>query len=49
VDLLISNELLQRIPRARERFSIGPEMVAPVKGRKREVHVHEVGRFKKTL
>lgn len=49
VDLLISNELLQRIPNARERFSIGPEMVAPVKGRKREVHVHEVGRFKKTL
>jgi len=49
VDLLISNDLLQRIPNARERFSIGPEMVAPVKGRKREVHVHEVGRFKKTL
>jgi len=47
VDLLISSELLMRIPNARERFSIGPEMVAPVKGRKREVRVHEVGRSRK--
>lgn len=47
VDLLISGELLARIPTAKERFSIGPEMVAPVKGRKREVRVHEVGRSKK--
>ncbi|MBL7956090.1 MAG: hypothetical protein JNJ91_13730, partial [Flavobacteriales bacterium] len=47
VDLLISGELLARIPKAKERFSIGPEMVAPVKGRKREVRVHEVGRSRK--
>lgn len=47
VDMLISSELLARIPTANERFSIGPEMVAPVKGRKREVHVHEIGRSRK--
>jgi class 3 adenylate cyclase len=47
VDLLISGELLARIPKAKERFSLGPEMVAPVKGRKREVRVHEVGRSRK--
>ncbi len=47
VDMLISSEMLGRLPHAHERFSIGPEMVAPVKGRKREVRVHEIGRSKK--
>lgn len=47
VDMLISSEMLGRLPHAHDRFSIGPEMVAPVKGRKREVRVHEIGRFKK--
>lgn len=44
VDLLVSSELLRRMPEVSERFVIGPENVVPVKGRKREVRVHAVGR-----
>lgn len=47
-DLLVSNEMLQRLPKAFERFEIGPENVVPVKGRKREVRVHAVSRFRST-
>jgi len=44
VDILVSAELLARIPQANERFTIGPEHVVPVKGRRREVRVHTVQR-----
>ncbi len=47
VDLLISAELLARIPSAAERFRIGPQSMVPVKGRKREVRVHTVERTRK--
>lgn len=43
-DLLISAELLVRMPQASERFAFGPEQVLPVKGRKREVRAHVVAR-----
>lgn len=46
VDLLASSELLDRIPNAKERFNIGPQRSVPVKGRRREVSVHEVERKK---
>ncbi len=46
-DLLVSAEMLARIPKANERFTIGPENVVPVKGRKREVRVHTVSRTSK--
>ncbi|MCB0764473.1 MAG: adenylate/guanylate cyclase domain-containing protein [Flavobacteriales bacterium] len=43
-DILVSSELLARLPTARERFSIGEENIVPVKGRKREVRVHSLER-----
>jgi adenylate cyclase len=46
-DLLISAELLARLPSAAERFTIGPESIVPVKGRRREVRVHTVQRTRK--
>lgn len=46
-DLLVSNEMLGRLPQAHDRFDIGQENVVPVKGRKREVRVHAVRRLKK--
>jgi adenylate cyclase len=46
-DLLASAELLQRIPKAHERFTIGPQHTLPVKGRRREVRVHTVQRHAK--
>ena len=47
VDLLVSAELLERIPTASERFAIGPQNIVPVKGRRREVRVHTVERLRK--
>lgn len=44
VGLLASSELLDRIPNAKERFNIGAQRSVPVKGRRREVSVHEVER-----
>ncbi len=46
-DMLVSSEVLQRFPQAAERFTIGPEHIIPVKGRKREVRVHDIQRSKK--
>ena len=43
-DLLVSGELLARIPSAADRFTISAEQVLPVKGRKREVRAHIVSR-----
>ncbi|HRH39612.1 MAG TPA: hypothetical protein PK760_14780, partial [Flavobacteriales bacterium] len=43
-DVLISAELLARLPLARERFAFGEEQVIPVKGKKREVRTHTVRR-----
>ncbi len=43
-DILVSAELLERFPDASERFTIGPQHIVPVKGRKREVRVHEISR-----
>ena len=43
-DILVSSELLELFPSARERFTVGPQHIVPVKGRKREVRVHEIGR-----
>lgn len=45
VDILVSAELLARMPNASKRFRIGPQHVVPVRGRKREVRVHEVERM----
>ncbi|MCB9169271.1 MAG: adenylate/guanylate cyclase domain-containing protein [Flavobacteriales bacterium] len=42
--ILVSADLLQRMPSAQERFRIGPLTVMPVKGRRREVSVHTVER-----
>ena len=47
-DLLISTELLARMPDAKDRFTIGEERTLPVKGRKREVHAHTIGRTRKS-
>jgi adenylate cyclase len=44
VDMLVSAGLLERIPEANERFLVGPQHVVPVRGRRREVHVHELTR-----
>lgn len=46
-DMLVSSEVLQHFPKASERFAIGPQHIIPVKGRKREVRVHEIQRLKK--
>ncbi|MBK9176884.1 MAG: adenylate/guanylate cyclase domain-containing protein [Flavobacteriales bacterium] len=45
VDLLVSAELLERMPDAGKRFRIGPQHTLPVKGKRREVRVHELERF----
>ncbi len=47
-DLLVSAELLHRIPNASERFTIGPQHIIPVKGRRREVRVHTLQRHAKS-
>ena len=49
VDLLVSAELLGRVPSASERFKVGPQHTVPVKGRKREVRVHGVEREHRTV
>ncbi|MBS1582229.1 MAG: adenylate/guanylate cyclase domain-containing protein [Bacteroidetes bacterium] len=46
-DLLVSEDLLKRMPDAEERFILGPELVLPVKGRRREVRVRAVQRARK--
>ncbi len=43
-NILVSAELLERFPNASERFLIGPQLIVPVKGKRREVRVHEVTR-----
>ncbi len=48
-DILVSAELLERFPDAHERFAIGPQHIVPVKGRKREVRVHEISRTKRSI
>ncbi|HMZ48845.1 MAG TPA: adenylate/guanylate cyclase domain-containing protein, partial [Flavobacteriales bacterium] len=45
-DLVVSAELLARMPGATARFAFGEERTMPVKGRKREVRVHVVERVK---
>ncbi len=47
-DLLISTELLARMPMATKRFQFGEEHVVPVKGRKRAVSTHVVARIAET-
>lgn len=42
--LLVSSDLLARMPEASGRFTIGPEHVVPVKGRRKEVQVRVVER-----
>ncbi|HRH37453.1 MAG TPA: adenylate/guanylate cyclase domain-containing protein [Flavobacteriales bacterium] len=44
VDFLVSAELLARMPDVTERFEIGPQHIVPVKGKRREVRVHEAKR-----
>jgi class 3 adenylate cyclase len=46
-DILVSAEVLERIPKATERFLIGPQHTVPVKGRRREVRVHTLNRLRK--
>ncbi len=43
-DILVSAELLERMPTAVDRFTIGPQHTVPVKGKRREVRVHELTR-----
>lgn len=43
-DILVSAELIERMPNAPERFVIGVQHTVPVKGRRREVRVHELAR-----
>ncbi|WKZ64837.1 MAG: adenylate/guanylate cyclase domain-containing protein [Flavobacteriales bacterium] len=43
-DILVSAELLERMPDAGRRFEIGPQHLVPVKGKRREVRVHVVRR-----
>lgn len=47
VDILVSAQLLDRVPAAAERFRIGPQHVVPVKGRRREVRVHTLERARR--
>ncbi len=49
VGLLVSAEMLERVPNAKERFKIGPQHIVPVKGRRREVRVHEVERMQHSV
>lgn len=46
-DILVSAELLQMLPKISDRFQVGPQHTVPVKGRKREVRVHEISRLRK--
>ncbi|MCW5897700.1 MAG: adenylate/guanylate cyclase domain-containing protein [Flavobacteriales bacterium] len=46
-DILVSAQLLDRVPAAAERFRIGPQHVVPVKGRRREVRVHTLERTRR--
>ena len=46
-DILVSAELLYRLPSAAQRFTVGPEHMVPVKGRRREVRVHTLDRHSK--
>jgi class 3 adenylate cyclase len=46
-DVVMSAELLARMPRTTERFVVEAEKVVPVKGRTREVRVHVLQRTKK--
>ncbi len=43
--ILVSAELLERLPEATKRFDIGPEHLVPLKGKRREVRVHDVSRL----
>lgn len=43
-DMLVSGELLRRMPAVSQRFIVGPENLVPVKGRRREVRVHTIER-----
>jgi class 3 adenylate cyclase len=47
-DLLITSDLLERMPDAGKRFVFGPPTVFRVKGGKREVTVHTVERISRT-
>ncbi len=47
-DILVSAELLELFPSAGDRFEVGPQHIVPVKGRRREVRVHEIGRRVRT-
>jgi adenylate cyclase len=47
VPILVSAELLQRISTVGDRFVVGPQHTVPVKGRRREVRVHEIERIQK--
>ena len=44
VNILVSAELIERMPDAAVRFEIGPQHTVPVKGKRREVRVHELAR-----
>lgn len=44
--ILVSAELLERMPDAVSRFDIGPEHLVPLKGKRKEVRVHDVSRIK---
>lgn len=46
-DLLVSEDLLKRMPDAEKRFSLGPPSTLPVKGRRRQVAVRAVQRSSK--
>lgn len=46
-DILVSAEVLERVPKATERFLVGPQHTVPVKGRRREVRVHTLNRLRK--
>ena len=43
-DILVSAELLERLPDAGTRFIIGPQHTVPVKGKRKEVRVHGIAR-----
>lgn len=45
-DLLVSSDLLARMPLAMERFSLGEELVLPVKGRRRQVRARSIQRIR---
>lgn len=45
-ELLVSAGLLARLPEVPDRFEVGPQLTIPVKGRRREVHVHALRRLR---